>query len=229
MWCRYREIVPKGCLKRFSNRYCAGLVKPFSEEEQADRRRPWQKREGLRRIAVLIAAPTGVYALLVVISLLGGPRIGAPLILLPDPGGADAVNPVAGPPSSGPAAKVFPAIPPDTPTAIPVPTSLPTAEPSDQPTEPPIARPPDKAATSTTKPQAPQTVGEAVARPTTGDRPTPTKPPTVTTPPPRPTHPTPPPTTPPPTTPSDPPGRPDHPQPPTLADILRGLIGDVRL
>ncbi|HEU4948455.1 MAG TPA: hypothetical protein VFT31_14995 [Kribbella sp.] len=50
-----------------------------------------------RRIAVLIATPTTAYLVIVVNSLLGGPRIDAPLIPLPGTGEPRAVRPVADP------------------------------------------------------------------------------------------------------------------------------------
>jgi hypothetical protein len=200
-------------------------VKPFSEEEQADRRRPWQKREGLRRIAVFIAAPTGLYALLVLISLLGGPRIGSSLIPLPNPGGVSVVSPVAGPPASRQPTRAYPPVSLESVTPAPKPTTPSPGEPRD----PGAAKSTGLAPGSTTTPQGPQTTEQPAWQRTPGDRPAPTNrattaptdPPATTTPPPRPT--------PPPTTPSDLPGNPDNPQPPTLADTLVALLHQLGL
>jgi hypothetical protein len=209
-------------LKRPIRRYCAELVKPFSEEEPADRRRPWQKREGLRRIAVLTAAPLALYALLVIISLLGGPRIGSPLIPLPNHGGVDAVGPVAGAPRTGRPTNVFPPIPADQPTTPAATTPPPT--PLRQSSEPTPAASTAQSPTSTAGPQSPRTVDEPTWPRATASQSPPTNPPTdppLTTPPPRPT--------PPPPTSSEPPGNPDDPQPQTLADTLLALLHQLGL
>jgi hypothetical protein len=194
-------------------------VKPFSEEELADRRRPWLKREGFRRIAVLIAAPVGLYAVLVLVSLLGGPRIGAPLIPLPG-GGADATSPVAGQQPGQRPTEVFPPIPSGGPTpSRPVPPSsaLTTQLPSS--VEPSTGQSDDQAPASTAEAKA-----AGKPSPRIGERPGPSLPPATKTPPGPTTDPTLPPVTPsdPPTTP-DKPDNPDKPKP-TVADTLIDLL-----
>ncbi|TDO54339.1 hypothetical protein EV643_101120 [Kribbella sp. VKM Ac-2527] len=203
----------------------------FSEEKQAEHRRPWLRSEKGRRIAVFIAVPLGAYAVLAVVGLLGGPTL--PLIPLPDRGGAEVISPVAGPPPSRSTDRVYPPIPAETPLPS---TTLPTSTPTDEPTGQP-----------TGDPSGPVTVGSA-DRPTRADDrrtvvsstpvpadertvpPTaqPTRTPPSTTQPTRPTTTTTtqPPTTPwtPSPTPTQPTGDPDH-QDPTLGDVLRALLG----
>lgn len=229
-------------MKRLVNRYSPGLVKPFSEEEQAERRRFRRKREGLRRIAVLVAAPAGVYAVLVSVSLLGGPRLGAPLIPLPGAGGVDATSPIAGPQPSRLPAKNFPPIPPEVsnpsvPPAVP-PTVAPstgsaddrstTGRSADDPStsgrwnERSVADSRGRAPGSVDRPAEPQIPGSSTTNP--AEHPDPSVPPATKTPPP------PPPTTdppPPPDTPSNPPGNPDEPDQPSLADALLGLLDKI--
>ncbi|TCN40181.1 hypothetical protein EV644_106109 [Kribbella orskensis] len=219
-------------------------MKPFSEEEQAERRRFGRKRGGLRRIAVLVAAPAGVYAVLVSVSLLGGPRLGAPLIPLPG-GGVDATSPIAGPQPSRLPAKNFPSIPPEVSNPTVPPAVLPTVAPSttgpstgsadgrsttgrsaDDPStsgrwnERSVANswPPGSA----DRPAEPQVPGSSTTNP--AEHPDPSIPPATKTPPP------PPPTTDPPLppdTPSNPPGNPEEPDQPSLTDALLGLLDKI--
>jgi hypothetical protein len=204
-------------------------VKPFSEEEQAKRRRPWPEREGFRRIAVLIA-PTGLYAVLVLISLLGGPRIGAPLIPLPG-GGTEVTSPEAGQQPGQLPSRIFPPIPWHTPASVPVPpTSAVTPSTVDPSTGRPVDGPTTTPATQPTVPGKPS--------PTTAERSLPPLPPATKTPP-RPTTdpttaPTTDPTTDPPVTPTNQPttpNDPDQPKPPapTLVGTLLGLLGRLGL
>ncbi|WBQ06022.1 hypothetical protein [Kribbella sp. CA-293567] len=68
---------------------------------------------------VVVAASLGVYAVLVVVSLLGGPRLGAPLIPLPGGGpGVRAAAPVPGELTRGDDSDNLPSIPPQV-TAVP--------------------------------------------------------------------------------------------------------------
>lgn len=214
-------------MKRSLARYCADLVKPFSEEEPAEHRRVRPKREGLRRIAVFAAAPLGLYAALVVVSLLGGPRIGAPFIPLPGADKPGPVSPVAGVPLTGQAMEVFPPIPRHSPTPSPL-TSTPTMDGPDQLVEPTTAAGSPTLTVTPTPTTAPTTIIEpddrrSIAPPSTWpvDRPDPSKPPVTRTPPPPTAHPTP---TSPQSTPTEPPGDPDEPDQPTLTDTLRNLL-----
>lgn len=220
-------------MKRPVSDYPPGLVKPFSEEEQAKRRRPLLDREGFRRVAVLIA-PTGLYAVLVLISLLGGPRIGAPLIPLPGGGGAEATSPEAGQQPGQLPSRTFPSIPWQTQTPVP-PTSA-TVTPLPSTVDPSTGQPVDRPTTPTTEPTIP-----GKPTPTTAERSLPPLPP-VTKLPPRPTsdpttapttaptsEPTSDPTTDPPVPPSTRPTTPDNPDqpeppPPTVVDTLLGLL-----
>lgn len=211
-------------------------MKPFSEEEPAEHRRVGPKREGLRRIAVFAAAPLGLYAALVVVSLLGGPRIGAPFIPLPGMDKPGPVNPVAGLPLTGEAMELLPPIPRHSPTPSPL-TSTPTMVVLDQLVEPTTATgsqtlrptvPPTVTPTPTT---APTTIVEpddrrSITLPSTRPVDDPKTPPATRTPPPPTADPT---STTPPTTPTEPPGDPDEPEQPTLIDTLRDLLDNLPL
>jgi len=70
-------------------------VKLFSATVVAHRRPPWQDPQRLRQLAAVSGALVLLYAVLVIIALLGGPRIGAPFLPLPG-GGPEPANPVAG-------------------------------------------------------------------------------------------------------------------------------------
>ncbi|TCM51475.1 hypothetical protein [Kribbella sp. VKM Ac-2568] len=216
-------------------------MKLFSEEEPAERRRFRRKREGLRRIAVLVVAPAGVYAVLVSVSLLGGPRLGAPLIPLPGAGGVDATSPIAGPQPSRLPAKNFPPIPPEVSNPTVPPAVLPTVAPSttgqstgdrsttgrsaDDPStsgrwnERSVADSRGRVPGATDLPAEPQVPGRSTTNP--AEHPDPSIPPTTKTPPPTTDPP------PPPDTPSNPPDNPDEPDQPSLTDALLGLLDKI--
>ncbi|GAA2840331.1 hypothetical protein [Kribbella solani] len=196
----------------------------------ASRRSPWQNPRRLRQVAAGVGVLLLGYLVLVLVALLGGPRIGAGFLPLPGGGGGpEPVSPVAGL-QAGQPTENLPRIP-HTPTPTPAPSMLPVATPgvlpSAVPTQLPGAttpgtRPADAATTPTpeiveskeptipvvtaTPPVVPPT------QPTSGpDSPRPTAQPTDST-----TTPT---VTP--TTPSTPPSRPDHGG--FLAKLLRKL------
>ena len=211
-------------------------MKPFSEEGQADRRLPWLKREGFRRTAALIAAPLGLYALLVVISLLGGPRIGAPLIPLPG-AGADVTSPVAGQQPGQLPSRVLPPIPPDTSASASATTTTPSSAastplPSTPPTEELLP-----VGTDDLKGQPGPYPGISSSHPPrVVEQPGTSRPPATKKPPVRTSHPNPTVTTTapkpsdPPTTPDEPenpvdPGEPEQPEPQTLGGVLHDILG----
>jgi hypothetical protein len=101
-------------------------VKPFSAAVVADRRPPWQDPQRLRQLAAVAGALVLLYAVLLIIALLGGPRIGAPFLPLPGGGPAPA-NPVAGLQPGQPTTD-GPSIPRGSQTTTaPAPTPLPSA------------------------------------------------------------------------------------------------------
>ncbi|MGZ0150444.1 hypothetical protein ACXJJ3_25525 [Kribbella sp. WER1] len=184
----------------------------------ATRRPPWQhprRRQVAAGIGVLLLA----YAVLFVIALLGGPRIGASFLPLPG-GGPDPASPVAGlqPGQSTQTVTVphqTPSTPAATPTATPtvVPTQLPTA------TTPPGAT--VRTAGSTVTPGSAETPTPEIVESTGPTHPPVTeRPPTdpTTTAPTEPTVPPVPPTTATPTasptSPTTPPTTPNDPNPP---------------
>ncbi|WP_157630320.1 hypothetical protein [Kribbella catacumbae] len=179
-----------------------------------------------RRVVVAVAVPVGVYAVLLVISLLGGPRIGAPWIPLPGGGGVEAATPVIGPPLPGEAGETLPSIPHEaTPTPSPPPLSSAPPDEKGQPGQPPATSGPvdGHPSTAASLPAEPSAV-----EPTPGvaERRNPSMPPATKTPSaPPPTDPPGTPSTPPTVTPSEPP---DQPKPPTLADTLLVLLGVLR-
>jgi hypothetical protein len=172
------------------------------------------RRRRLRRAALFAGTPVAAYLLLVAISL------------LPDPGGADVVSPVAGPgmtrtPTDG----IYLLIPPDTtspPTATP--TWAPTVLQPDRPQEPGEPTIAPSAAPTTGQTLTPSARAVETATPTpTGDRSQPpSAPPSTKTPPPL--------TSPPPTSTTSPPGPPSTPTPPpTLTDALLVLLAKLHL
>ncbi|MFI7066405.1 hypothetical protein ACIBL3_35790 [Kribbella sp. NPDC050124] len=199
-------------------------------------RPPWQNRQRLRQARFAAGGLLLLYAVLVLIALLGGPRIGAAFLPLPG-GGPEPANPVAGLeptriPTSGPT------VPRGSET--PVPTQPPT--PGETPPLP---------STTTTAPVGVPTDGQQPATPGLTPKPTPelvdhqesTQPPATKLPP-KPTtttttgnpttQPTQPPTTndPPPTTPTDPPTTPNDPEdpdPPTLGGVLTAILDKLGL
>jgi len=211
-------------------------VRPISAATAADRRPLWLKRQRLRQATFVAGALLLLYAVLVVIALLGGPRIGASFLPLPG-GGPDPANPVAGLEPSTRLPTGGPTVPRGSET--PVPTAPPT--PGQTTTLPP--------ATTTTAPITGQpTDGQTTPCPTTTpvpqpvDHQEPTIPPatkvplkpTATVPDPT-TQPTKPPATtnpPPPTTTTNPPPAPDDPEdpdPPTLVGIIGGILDVIGL
>lgn len=188
----------------------------------------WQNSRRLRQAAYAAGALLLLYAVLVVIALFGGPRIGASFLPLPG-GGPDPANPVAGlEPSQLPTSG--PTVPRGSET--PVPTTPPT--PGQTVTLPP--------ATTTTAPIVGQTTdGQTTPCPTTKpvpqvvDHEDPTVPPATKVPPkptttvPDPTTTQPPSTTnPPPTTPTNPPPPPpDNPEDPDQPGLVGGLLDTI--
>ena len=177
-------------------------MKPISASSSAARRPPWQNRQRLRQAALAAGALLGLYAVLVMIALLGGPRIGASFLPLPG-GGPDPANPVAGLEPSTRLPTSVPTVPRGSetpvPTVPPTPGHTTTLPPATATTVPATGQPTDgrQAATPcpTTKP-APQLVDhqdptvppatKVPPKPTaTASDPTgqPTKPPATTNPP----------------------------------------------
>ncbi|TCO49094.1 hypothetical protein EV646_10372 [Kribbella antiqua] len=192
-------------------------MKPFAATAT---RPPWLNPHRLRQPAVVLGALLALYAVLVLIALLGGPRIGAPFLPLPG-GGPDPANPVAGlqPTQS---TTDGPTVPRDSETPAPPATATPTPLPSattgttDGPaTYPPAANTPtpELAGETTTTfppathtPPAPNTSTHPTSTTTATSNPTTPQPPTSTQP------------TSPPTTPDDP----EQPDPP---GGLGGFLG----
>ncbi len=204
-------------------------MKPISAPSVAARRPPWLTRQRPRQAAVAAGALLGLYAVLVVIALLGGPRIGGSFLPLPG-GGPDPANPVAGLeptrlPTGGPtiprgSETPVPTVPP-TPgqtATLPPATTIGPATATGQPTDGQPATP-----CPTPKP-VPQMVDheEPTIPPATS---VPPKPTTTTTSDPT-TQPTKPPGTndPPPTTPTNPPTTPDEPEVPPQPGLVGGLL-----
>ncbi|MFG1621514.1 hypothetical protein [Kribbella sp. NPDC049227] len=205
----------------------------------AARRPPWQNPQRLRQVAGVAGALLLLYLVLVLVALLGGPRLGASFLPLPG-GGPNPANPVAGLQPSQPT-KNIPTIPgrsTPTPGSTPVSTPLPPATTPDEttgtgtsvvnsgvktPCPTPVVKPPQQVVD-----QYDPTTPVGTKRPpthTTAPPPDPT-----TDPPGRPT--TPPPTTPsnPPTTPDDPGPQDPDPNPPlTLGGLLGGLLDTLGL
>ena len=218
-------------MKRWYCRYSASLVKPLSAPSAADRRPPWQNSQRLRQAAYAAGALLLLYAVLVVIALLGGPRIGASFLPLPG-GGPDPANPVAGLepsqiPTSGPTIPRGSETP--VPTVPPTPGQTVTLPPATTTTAPVAAQTTDGQTTPcpTTKP-VPQVVDqeEQTVPPATK---VPPKPTTTTVPDPT-TQPTKPPATtkPPPTTPTNPPPPPpDEPEDPEQPGLVGGLLDTI--
>ncbi|WP_328330252.1 hypothetical protein OHA70_08255 [Kribbella sp. NBC_00382] len=201
-----------------------------------------------RRVAVVVAVPVGVYAVLFLVSVLGGPRIGAPLIPLPGGGGPEAAEPVAGPMRSGEPGQPLPPVPVgQTPPVSPRETELPCLPGPDQAcraAKPPVGGP-TKAPTDGS-PEEPRATAGPTSGPTGGtrhplkpvpsvaERPLPSMPPATKTPP------RPPATQPPgtpgtpgiPSTPGQPPvtpsGPPERPRPTTIAEALVALLETLR-
>lgn len=186
-----------------------------------------------RRIAAVVAAPVGVYAVLLLVSLLGGPRIGAPLIPLPGPDGPEAATPVAGPLNPAQPTDGLPSIPPEPTPAPSTPPKTGTPAETDRPCQAGTGRPEELCRpirpsgtitlafghpSRTTPPMEP-------VEPTPGvvERSGPSMPPATKTPPVPPT--TTPPGTPPTATPSNPP---DDPKPPTVREALIALLETLR-
>ncbi|WP_406050371.1 hypothetical protein [Kribbella sp. NBC_00889] len=202
----------------------------------AARRPPWQNPQRLRQVAGVAGALLLLYLVLVLVALLGGPRLGASFLPLPG-GGPDPANPVAGLQPSQPTKNV-PTIPggsSPTPGATLASTPLPPATTPEETTgtgnsvvDSGVKTP---SPTEVVKPSQ-QVVDQYDPTTPVGTK----RPPTHTTaPPPDPT--TDPPdttTSPPPTTPDDPPTTPDDPgtqdpdpdpDPPlTLGGLLGGLL-----
>ncbi|MEV0283880.1 hypothetical protein AB0H36_07120 [Kribbella sp. NPDC050820] len=209
-------------------------MKPISA---AMARPPWQNRQRLRQAGFVAGGLLFLYAVLVLIALLGGPRIGAAFLPLPG-GGPEPANPVAGLEPSSRVPTSGPSVPRGSET--PVPTQPPT----------PGETPPLPSTTTTTAPAVVTTEGQpATPRPTPKPTPElvdhqePTQPPATKLPP-KPTtttttgdpttQPTEPPTTtdPPPTTPTNPPTTPDDPEdpdPPTLGGVLTAILDTLGL
>jgi hypothetical protein len=219
-----------------------GTVKPISAATAADRRPPWQNPRRLRQAAVTVGALLGLYAVLVAIALLGGPRIGASFLPLPG-GGPDPANPVAGLEPSTRLPTGGPTVPRGSET--PVPTVPPT--PGQTPTLPPATTtaPGTGQVTDGQQPSTPCPTSQP-AGPQLVDHPEPTLPPATKVPP-KPTstttsdpttQPTKPPATndPPPTTPSNPPTTPDEPdqpdephQPGLVGGLLQTILNTIGL
>ncbi len=209
-------------------------MKPISAPSVAAHRSPWLTRQRLRQAALAAGALLGLYAVLVLIALLGGPRIGASFLPLPG-GGPDPATPVAGLepsriPTSGPtiprgSETPVPTVPPTpgrTTTLPPATTTGPVAV-TGQPTDGRSATTP----CPTTKP-VPEQVDqeEPTIPPATKVPPQPTT--TTTTSDPT-TQPTKPPATndPPPTTPTNPPTTPDEPEEPDHPGLVGGLLDTI--
>jgi hypothetical protein len=198
-----------------------------------------------RRVAALVAAPVGGYAVLLLISLLGGPRIGAPFIPLPGGGGGvEAAAPVAGPLSPGEAGDTLPPIPRgETPVPSSPPQSSGPLDEAGQPGQPGQSCPPGSddpgeicrpSATNGSVGGRPSETASRAGDPFTGEptpgvaeRRLPSMPPATKTPP------VPPTATPPGVTPSGPPtvtptGPPQRPRPTTIAEALIALLETLR-
>ncbi|WP_433163040.1 hypothetical protein [Kribbella sp. CA-247076] len=210
-------------------------MKPISAATAAGSRPPWQNRRRLRQAAYTVGALLSLYGVLVVIALLGGPRIGASFLPLPG-GGPDPASPVAGLEPSTRLPTGGPTVPRGSET--PVPTAPPT--PGQTPSLPPATTtaPGTGQVTEngqpatpcpTTKPAIPQLVDhqEPTHPPATKVPPKPTtRPPAdpTTQPPDPPTKPpTKPPTEPPPTS-DPPPPPPDDPDEPNDPGLVGGLL-----
>jgi hypothetical protein len=211
-------------------------VKPIPAASPADRRPPWQNRQRLRQAALAAGALLGLYAVLVMIALLGGPRIGASFLPLPG-GGPDPANPVAGLEPSTRLPTTGPTVPRGSETPVPpvppTPGHTTTLPPATATTVPATGQPTDGQPSTpcpTTAP-VPQLVDheeptnppatKVPPKPTaTASDPTsqPTKPPATTDPSPT--------TDPPPTTNPPPPDEPEDPDQPGLVGGLLDTILD---
>jgi hypothetical protein len=213
-------------------------VKPIPAPSVAAHRSPWLTRQRLRQAALAAGALLGLYAVLVLVALLGGPRIGDSFLPLPGCG-PDPATPVAGLepsriPTSGPtiprgSETPVPTLPPTpgrTATLPPATTTGPvaaTGHPTDgQPSTPcPTTQPVPEQVDheEPTIPPATKVPPEPTTTTTTSDPTTqPTKPPVTNDPPP--------------TTPTNPPPPPDEPEEPDdpglvggLLDVILGTIG----
>jgi hypothetical protein len=206
----------------------------------AARRPPWQNPQRLRQVAGVAGALLLLYLVLVLVALLGGPRLGASFLPLPG-GGPNPANPVAGLEPSQPTKNVstIPGgntpTPGSTPASTPLPPATTPAETTGTgnslvdngvktPCPTPVAQPPEQQVVDQYDPTAP--VG--TKRPPTHTTAPPHDP--TTNPPDKPTNP--PPTTPadPPTTPDDPGTQDPDPNPPlTLGGLLGGLLDTLGL
>ena len=197
----------RGCFKQVIERYGSGLVRMS------------------RRVVVAVVVPVGVYATLLVISLLGGPRVS-----LPGGGGVVAAAPVTGPPQPSEPGHSLPPIPHQgilTPAPSSPPLSTGPLDERGQPGQPPATvdeRPP-----ATSLPEQPSQPPTVAPTPGVVERRNPSMPPATKTPPPLsppPTDPTAPPSTP--GTPTPSPTVTPSPKPPSLADTLLILLGKLR-
>lgn len=211
-------------------------MKPISAPSAAHRQ-PWLNRQRLRQAAIAAGALLGLYAVLVLIALVGGPRIGASFLPLPG-GGPDPASPVAGLepsriPTSGPtiprgSETPVPTVPPTpghTTTLPPATTTGPVTT-----TGQPIDGNPTTPCPTTAKP-VPQVVDheDPTVPPATRVPPKPTATTSNPTSDPTTQQPTKPPVTndPPPTTPSNPPPPPDEPEEPDHPGLVGGLLDTI--